>query len=78
MIFKRSEIFRKISKKTFLVEAFYYVITTLNSQSVIWPEEGIYHRFFLEKIFENGWLWTAASEQSKQKISKQTLLVELL
>ena len=31
---------------------------------------------FSGKIFENGWLWTAASEQSKQKIPKKTFLVE--
>ena len=32
---------------------------------------------FFRDIFHNGWLWTAASEQSKQKISKKTFLVEL-
>ena len=32
---------------------------------------------FSGEIFENGWLWTAASEQSKHKISKKTFLVEL-
>ena len=31
---------------------------------------------FSGEIFENGWLWTAASEQSKRKISKKTFLVE--
>ena len=31
---------------------------------------------FSGEIFENGWLWTAASEQSKRKISKNTFLVE--
>ena len=31
---------------------------------------------FSVEIFENGWLWTAASEQSKRKISKKTFMVE--
>ena len=31
---------------------------------------------FSGEILENGWLWTAASEQSKRKISKNTFLVE--
>ena len=31
---------------------------------------------FPEEIFENGSLWTAGFEQSKQKISKKTFLVE--
>ena len=31
---------------------------------------------FSGEIFENGWLWTSASEQSKRKISKKTFLVE--
>ena len=45
---------RKFSKNTFLVELF-SIIATLNSQSVIWPKEGIYH----QEIFENGWLLTS-------------------
>ena len=36
----------EISKKTFLVEPFLYIIASLNSQSV----EGLYHRYFLEKF----------------------------
>ena len=31
---------------------------------------------FSGEVFENGWLWTAASEQPKWKISKNTFLVE--
>ena len=31
---------------------------------------------FPVEIFENGWLWTAASEKSKRKIYKKTFLVE--
>ena len=31
---------------------------------------------FSGEIFKNGWLWTAAFEQSKRKISKKTFLVE--
>ena len=31
---------------------------------------------FSGESFENGWLWTAASEQSKRNISKKTFLVE--
>ena len=31
---------------------------------------------FPGEIFENEWLWTAASEQSKRKISKKTFLME--
>ena len=118
MIFRRSERFRKISKKTFLVESLQYIIAVFNSQSVIWPKEELYHRYFMEKFlkmngcrlllsspsgkcprkhswwshfsiqsllwtvsnltqrrtlppvvsgesFKNGWLWKAASEQSK-------------
>ena len=30
---------------------------------------------FSGETFENGWLWTAASEQPKRKISKKTFLV---
>ena len=55
---------RKISKKTFLVESFWYIISTLSSQSVIGPKEGLYHRYFPEK-FSKMDKWTAASEQSK-------------
>ena len=51
--------FRKISKKTFLVESFQYIIATLNSQRrTLTP-------VFSGKVFENGWLWMAASEQSE-------------
>ena len=32
---------------------------------------------FSGEIFENGWLWIAISEQSKQKTSKKTFLMEL-
>ena len=31
---------------------------------------------FSGEIFENEWLWMAASEQSKRKISKNTFLAE--
>ena len=41
------------------------VIATLNSQSVIRPKEGLCHQNFSGNILENGWLWTAAFEQSK-------------
>ena len=54
MIFRHSEIFRKISKKTFLLEPFWYIIATLNNQSVIWPKEELCH----QEMFKNGWLLT--------------------
>ena len=31
---------------------------------------------FSGEIFKNGWLWTAASEHRKRKITKKTFLVE--
>ena len=37
----------------------------LNSQSVSWLKEELYHRLprvFPGEIFKNGWLWTAATE----------------
>ena len=41
---------------------------------VIWPEKRLYYWCFNREILEDGWLWTATSEQSKQKISKKTFL----
>ena len=52
-LFKRSENSRKISEKTFLVESFKYIIATLNSQSVIWPNEALSYRFFLDNFLGN-------------------------
>ena len=45
---------RKISKKTFLVASFQYIIATLSSQSVILQKEGLYNK----EIFKNGCLLT--------------------
>ena len=50
MIFRRLESFRKIFKKTLLLESIEYKIATLNSQPVIRFNEGLYHRQFLVKF----------------------------
>ena len=51
MMFRLSKSFRKISKKTFLVESFEYILATLNSQSEIKQKKGsTTTRYFLEKF----------------------------
>ena len=48
---------------------------TLNRQSIIWKRTP--PPVFSGEILENGWLWSAASKQSKRMISKKIFLVEL-
>ena len=79
MIFRHFESFLWVSKETFLVESFEYIITTLNSQSVVWPKEGLYHRYFKEKSSEMdgcGQLsWTVQAEDFRDNIFGGVILV---
>ena len=69
MIFRRSESFWKISKicgcRTFLVDVI-LVYNRYSDQPVCnLTKRGTPPPVFSGEIFENGWLWMAASEQSK-------------
>ena len=62
--FGRSESFRKISKKTFLVESFYYIIATQSVRNL--TKRRTLTSVFSRQIFGNG--WAAPSAQSEMVV----------
>ena len=76
MIFRRSKRFQKISKKK-INDRVALVCNRYSAQLVCNLTESRTLPMVLSgEIFENGLLWTAASKQSKRKISKKAFLVE--